>query len=546
MALLYDQSRPVKILYGVAGSGKNLLSLYYALQQVQEGRYSTVHICRNAVSVGRDIGHLPGSIDEKLGPYHANVRDIMPLLGKFHIEPGEMEILSLSHVRGRTLNNIVILDECIPYDQYITTEYGKIKMGVLFQKYLAGSPMPLVKTYDEHTGQFTFGAVSAMVHKGQKECLKIVTNNRTVQATDNHPFLTSRGWVPAGELQVGDMIVQSDPGHSRTNKALTDVGFDFVLGSYLGDGSVCKQGPSRARLAITHGLLQSDYIHWKAEKLGTPVVALRNSGYQPDVDKLRTCTTVVADGLFNQIGGDKGKQLELQAIDRINARSLAIWFMDDGSGNGSNSASLHTEGFPHDLVEALAAKLLAMGVDCVASDTERNGFRYKYIRIRQAGYRALSDMIAQYVHPSMAYKLHADYRHEAGRYVWPEVYHANHGLSVVQSITSAGTHHVFDMEVPGTNTFCLTSASMGQRRGDLVVHNCQNLTVHEIKTLVSRIGAKGELIILGDPEQCDIPGLRNRNGLLHVIDRIGSNPLVGVVKMSICERGPVAKLAGHL
>jgi len=107
------------VLHGVAGTGKSYISLYLALEKALDlqYKYTNVVIVRSVVPT-RDIGFLPGTEAEKIAIYEAPYRHICEEL--FSIKNAyeclkihrTIEFTSTSHIRGRTINNaIIIVDE---------------------------------------------------------------------------------------------------------------------------------------------------------------------------------------------------------------------------------------------------------------------------------------------------------------------------------------------------------------------------------------------------------------------------------------------------
>jgi PhoH-like ATPase len=126
MNLLMDPEVDFVTLTGQAGTGKTLLALASGLTQVlDERRYTEIIVTRATVSVGEDIGFLPGTEEEKMGPWMGALDDNLEVLGKTDTAAGEwgraatnelirsrIKIKSMNFMRGRTfLNKYVIIDE---------------------------------------------------------------------------------------------------------------------------------------------------------------------------------------------------------------------------------------------------------------------------------------------------------------------------------------------------------------------------------------------------------------------------------------------------
>ena len=124
--LLMDPEVDFVSLLGQAGTGKTLLTLASALTQVLDKKiYSEIIMTRVTVSVGEDIGFLPGTEEEKMGPWMGALDDNLDVLNKSDEDSGEwgraatqdlirsrIKVKSLNFMRGRTfLNKFLIIDE---------------------------------------------------------------------------------------------------------------------------------------------------------------------------------------------------------------------------------------------------------------------------------------------------------------------------------------------------------------------------------------------------------------------------------------------------
>ena len=81
----------------------------------------------------------------------------------------------------------------------------------------------------------------------------------------------------------------------------------------------------------------------------------------------------------------------------------------------------------------------------------------------------------------------------------------------------------------------------------IIVDEAQNLTPHEVKTIITRVGDGTKIVLTGDPYQIDNPYVdATNNGLIHVANRFKSERLAGHITMSKGERSPLAELAANL
>ncbi len=81
----------------------------------------------------------------------------------------------------------------------------------------------------------------------------------------------------------------------------------------------------------------------------------------------------------------------------------------------------------------------------------------------------------------------------------------------------------------------------------IIIDEAQNLTPHEVKTIISRVGTNSKIVLTGDPYQIDNPYLdAESNGLIYVAERFKGNELAGHIILSKSERSPLAALAADL
>jgi PhoH-like ATPase len=132
--LLMDPNVEVVSLVGKAGSGKTLMAIAAGLEQVLSNLniksklnddtycrtpYKRLVVSRPVMPMGKDIGFLPGSLEEKMAPWLAPVQDNLKFLTgddqttlDDYMEKGQIEIEALTYIRGRSIANaFIVIDE---------------------------------------------------------------------------------------------------------------------------------------------------------------------------------------------------------------------------------------------------------------------------------------------------------------------------------------------------------------------------------------------------------------------------------------------------
>lgn len=283
--------------------------------------------------------------------------------------------------------------------------------------------------------------------------------------TDDHTFLTPRGWIAAKDLASGiDQIATGEP-------MPTGAAWSIFVGSLLGDGSISSNG----YLSVAHTEEHEDYVRLKA-------LALSDLGVRLDH---RQCASTVRPGSRPQwrlatrvlrwikqlrpfFYGTGGRTIpDWITLDPL---SIATWFMDDGSmsfrqGEGRRPcAQFATNRLSRDGVEKLRVALSAVGI----TTTIKYGSGWR-IGVGVDATPILSEMIAPFVPESMQYKLLPEHR---GKFDASAFRPTSTTAYDVVSVEPAPLKHswspgypktVYCIDVFGTHNF-ITRAG--------VVHNC--------------------------------------------------------------------------
>jgi len=122
-ALLDDRVKLVTLM-GKAGTGKTLLALAAGLKRtVLDREFRRLVVARPTISMGKELGFLPGSLEEKLAPWMQPIHDALEMLGDLNmghehrrsgdlLRSGHIVVEALSYIRGRSIaNQFMIIDE---------------------------------------------------------------------------------------------------------------------------------------------------------------------------------------------------------------------------------------------------------------------------------------------------------------------------------------------------------------------------------------------------------------------------------------------------
>ncbi|HAV64102.1 MAG TPA: phosphate starvation-inducible protein PhoH [Verrucomicrobiales bacterium] len=121
---LLDERVKLVTLMGKAGTGKTLLAMAAGLKRsVLDREYRRLVVARPTISMGKELGFLPGTLEEKLNPWMQPIHDALELLGDLNMghdnrrtadlmRNGSIVVEALSYIRGRSIaHQFIIIDE---------------------------------------------------------------------------------------------------------------------------------------------------------------------------------------------------------------------------------------------------------------------------------------------------------------------------------------------------------------------------------------------------------------------------------------------------
>ena len=119
--LLMNPEVPLVSIVGKAGCGKTMLAIAAGLEQTIgiDNKYSRLIVSRPVQPMGKDIGFLPGTLEEKMSPWLRPIQDNLQfLMGndkvtlEMYMQKGVIEIEAITYIRGRSISNAyIIIDE---------------------------------------------------------------------------------------------------------------------------------------------------------------------------------------------------------------------------------------------------------------------------------------------------------------------------------------------------------------------------------------------------------------------------------------------------
>jgi hypothetical protein len=355
--------------------------------------------------------------------------------------------------------DLVILDECLTATQAVKTEQGLIRIKRLCDTFNRGLPVPKILSYNIEQGIYEYKEMLSCLTSKDREVLLIKTEGlNKVECTPNHRLLTQRGYIRADELVIGeDYLLLDTPDNQKSKYVLGEEQLQIMLGSFLGDGCLAKQSKFPTyRLQFTQGVAQERYLRSKAKAFNCPEPRKNISGYTGKESIFQTSSKIfVLD------------KEPFELLDLLDARGLAVWYMDDGSLGKCNSICINSNNFNY-AEHIILQQLLFKNFGLQASIKNYNGFydlRFNVIESQK-----LLLMVAPFMHEDLRYK--NPFMKES--YDWKCDFKP-YGANFVSTIEDAGIQDVYDIEVADNHNFCTSRSLNNTRAGTgVIVHNCQD------------------------------------------------------------------------
>jgi recombination protein RecA len=328
-----------------------------------------------------------------------------------------------------------------------------------------------VLSYDFETGQilprkitnwFNNGKTEEFLHfKVDRPAGGTGRGHASLAMTRNHLIRTPGGWHEAEDIQVGDRVMLAQP------SLLSDQQWEVVLGSLMGDGCLARpvrRDSESARFRMGHGVKQAEYLDWKISLLDN-IPHSRTTNEKGAVFADFTPLSELHELRSAVYLGDGKKFLSEEYIKALTPLALAVWYMDDGSftlrSKGLQQRTQGGSGRIEICVEAMSKGSQERLCDYLR-DTHGLDVRLKHagsaavLVFSKQATAAFQEIIAPYVHPSMAYKLLPRFRGQfkvEPQFVDPTMQLMPARVMEIESKTNYPIMSRYDIEVEGSHNY---------------------------------------------------------------------------------------------
>lgn len=376
-------------------------------------------------------------------------------------------------VLNQTRMKIGVLYGCFSYNSKVLLEDGTwMKIGKIVNNKLPAKVM----SYNSNTGKVEAKNIVAWHKNGKlrddENFIKIKFKRRFdnafgyMMATPNHVVFIKNEKdqiieTNVSNIKLGDTLAAVQPHY------LTDEQLQFVYGSVLGDGCLKRKDFNcNVHLELGHGLKQIPYLDFKAAAFE----GLHGAKYTRDSDGAAYIATTPLYELErlcsykSGVGKLKIYQIPQEIIDNLDELGLAIWYMDDGTyggyhekyGSGKSTICCFKFKDKHRMIDMFKNRF---GLNPSIKD---RGFVFDSENTIK-----LHSIIARFVIPSMAYKIHPkfhylfDYVHKGSKFEYKTI---TNTVLKVENCVKGQSHkdYKYDLTIEDNSTYIV---------GGAIVHN---------------------------------------------------------------------------
>ena len=520
----------ITFILGPAGTGKTHLASGYAVQQLIDGKMENIVITRPSVAT-EQLGYLPGSAEEKVGPYLVPFFDALERIAgkRGHTRDrisGAVKIAPLAYLRGRSQ----------PLDAKVLTPSGYKSMGE-------------IKVGDEVVGSNGLPTkVLGVYPQGELDVYRVTFSDHTsVECSGDHLWETST----LKQRQYGASTVRTTIEIQQTVKNkhgqkvhsvpnASPVHFDkgeplpidpYTLGALLGDGNfhqtacvtLCnpeEEITSRVACAVAPKLRLAES---KRRAGFAPQYRVVQNGKTKNGNAIRNGVTSL--GLRGKLSHDKFvPQMYLQASiqDRVD---LLRGLMDtDGcvTEHPGGASRVEFSSTSHRLAQDVQFLVHSLGGTASVRKREHSSdgdheFRGRMIRHRRPSY-VVNIKLSEFNPFHVSRKA--------------DRWNPQKPLRLIAGVELVGRKQCQCIQVDAIDSLYLTDHCIVTHntfnKSVMIFDEAQNATFGQLKLFLTRLGQGSQIIITGDADQSDLP--RSERRLIDVMQRLSGLRGVGVVE----------------
>lgn len=387
------------------------------------------------------------------------------------------------------------VDECVPYNTYVKTDVGNIKIGSLNGMYERGEDLPKVLTFNNNKTEYK--NICHVFKNKTKGLYEVKLGKSKIRATGNHlvkvySYQHGFGYKKIKALSEGDFCVSYREETTQfVNPILSNTQLQVIFGSILGDGSLAKVSNHTYRLAFNHDLkTQGEYCLWKMEFFNCHTFIEKNQGYSDNLQQKGNSTTFC----YNF-----GKDAVDTAIEKLDLLGLAVLWMDDGCSRGTLSINSFTEQQAKNLLKKIR-ELIG-----VSGNLRISKGKYFYLKYNKDECSTIQKKLKDYWHPQLKYK-----NIYAKEFLTPEKEERGEfGLVAVTSKKRIehSEKNLYDLNVEDNHNYIICSSKYS--KAGTVVHNCQDTNLVQYAILKGLMGEPSDnvnIFTFGDDGQCQPEG----------------------------------------
>jgi len=398
---------------------------------------------------------------------------------------GMIQSISMKEYNPETFKDfgLCLFDECFPAQTIIHTNKGKISIYQLFNIFQDQGLQNDIEilSYNQFNRVFEYKPLTFAWEKNNNNLIKLFLYKKEIVCTLNHKILTLKGYIEADKLLIGDIVMCK---YSKEHKncsiicpALNNDQLQIIYGSYLGNGDINKTNKGRLRLKMVHSKEQKEYCKWKANMLGISKIKYKQN-ILGTFEFETNCFDIENNFIF------KSETVSDWLIDKIDARGIAIWFMDSGTShkdklkNGLDScySIIHSTNFNYESHVKFVELFKKYKIKC---DIKINK-TYYYLYFNENNEINLFNLIQNYIYYS-------------DKYPWNNTFLEYGTLKITnKEYTNNESGKVYDIEVKDNHNFIITDNCEKSISGP-IVSNCHHLPGKVFSRVFYKIGTKYNL-----------------------------------------------------